>query len=210
MNSSVKVDRCDLTAEMVRERLDYNPSTGVLTWKALLCNRYAGKVAGSLHRRTGYVAVNIHHRTYPAHSLAWLYVHGELPALLDHIDGNRANNALANLRVATALQNQLNRPSRGYYRTRCNKFAAAIRVAGERISLGNFDTPEEAHAAYSSAHAMYHGEYSFTARPATADPADPVAVSIQRRPHRHAEPDADHGQREHSHDCNCQPFHGAS
>lgn len=102
-----------------------------------------------------------------AHRVAWLYFYREWPAGdIDHIDGNKANNAIANLRVVSNRTNSENR-----YRANANNFAgllgvrihrrtgrfeARIVVAGKLIYLGLHDTPAIAHAAYVKAKREYH------------------------------------------------------
>ena len=57
----------------------------------------------------GYLAVSINGRTTMAHRVIWMYHHGYLPKMIDHIDGNKLNNDIKNLRIANASQNQHNR-----------------------------------------------------------------------------------------------------
>jgi hypothetical protein len=96
----------DLTAEYLRQLLSYDPDTGLFRWRVQLGFRgKVGAVAGTTHSK-GYRQIRIDGRIYRAHRLAWLYIHGEWPSGgLDHIDGNPANNAIANLRPATQQQN---------------------------------------------------------------------------------------------------------
>lgn len=161
------VPREQITAQMVRDRLDYDRETGVLRWKVSPCNNCpVGSIAGGKGCR-GYVSVKLLHHPYQAHRLAWLIVHGTWPGIIDHIDGDKTNNALANLREATASQNQVNKPCRGYhYSSRVGRFGSSIRVNGEKVWLGYFDTAEAARSAYLAEHAKHHGEFSFTQRPA--------------------------------------------
>jgi hypothetical protein len=87
---------------------------------------------------------------------------------VDHIDGNGLNNRRANLRIATSGQNQCNRGksprnTSGFkgvnWRKKEMRWNAQISVGGKNRSLGFFDKPEEAHAAYAAACAKYHGEF---------------------------------------------------
>ena len=99
-----------LTAERLRALLDYDPVTGVFTWKATRTGQaVAGRIAGgALH--TGYHRIQIDGRAFLAHRLAWLYVHEVWPqGQIDHINGVKADNRIANLREATASQNGQNR-----------------------------------------------------------------------------------------------------
>ena len=95
-----------ITADEVRRLLDYDPETGVFT---RLAGKRAGKTTGS-RVRAGYVFIYLAGRTYKAHRLAWLYVYGSWPkALIDHINHDRADNRIVNLRDATHTENHHNR-----------------------------------------------------------------------------------------------------
>lgn len=100
---------------------------------------------------------------YSAHRLAWLAHYGsEPPAQIDHINGDRADNRIANLRSATNQENSQNRAARknacGYtgVSKHFRKYIAHIRDGDSIRHLGLFGTPEEAHAAYCEAKAKLH------------------------------------------------------
>lgn len=99
-----------LTPERLRCLLSYDQGTGLFTWLIDRGNgACAGQRAGTVDRNSGYVLVQIDGRQYRAHRLAWLYVHGRWPRpLIDHIDRNRANNRISNLREATSAINNSN------------------------------------------------------------------------------------------------------
>jgi hypothetical protein len=98
-----------LTAERLREVLDYDPSEGVFRWKEARGCRPARSVAGSVGEH-GYVRIVINRKWYGAHRLAWCITHGAWPSeFIDHKDGDPSNNRLANLREATPKQNAENR-----------------------------------------------------------------------------------------------------
>lgn len=163
-----------LSCELVRERLDYDPETGLFRWRIDFGPKImAGRLAGSLSKSRGYICIGINKRPYMAHRLAWLYVHGEWPReYIDHIDGDRANNRLSNLREATHVENQQNRKicrtntsglkGIAFDRNR-GKWTAQITVNGKRVSLGRFNDPMEAHAAYTAAAARLFGEFGRSA-----------------------------------------------
>ncbi len=170
-----------LTQDRLKEVLTYNPETGVFRWKAKPAGNVAvGSVAGTTNNK-GYRYISVDSRRYRAHRLAWLYVHGKWPAdQIDHIDGKRGNNRIANLREATNTQNQQNRGvsksnTSGFkgvvWNKQTRKWQATIRIWGRQIFLGSFDTIERAAAAYSAAAARHHGEFDGLARIPSASSA---------------------------------------
>lgn len=157
----------NITIERVRQVLDYEAATGVFRWKIKPNRRIkVGSVAGSM--RGGYVVLSVDGVDVLAHRAAWAVTFGVWPALVDHKDRNRCNNALANLRDADRSLNAQNmdvRNGRGVtglrgvaVNTSRGCFTASIHVDGKSQYLGRFSTPEEAHAAYLRAKPVYHPE----------------------------------------------------
>ena len=153
-----------LTAVRLREVLDYDPQSGVFKWR-ISTNRSmkVGDIAGTNCR--GYVYIGFSGTVYRAHRLAWLYVNGVWPTLaVDHKNRNRADNRIANLREATALENNQNRiKAHSTNRTGFvgasalgGKYRARIRAGGKEIMLGYFPTPQEASKAYLDAKRSLH------------------------------------------------------
>lgn len=155
-----QVTRCRLEA-----LLHYDEITGVFTWRVRRGGRAKiGEVAGSLVTG-GYVGIRVDDVLYPAHRLAWLYVHARWPSdQLDHINGDRADNRIGNLRECTPAENMQNygrhankksglppgvSPLRG-------KYQAHISHSGKLHYLGLFLTPELASSAYLAAKAELH------------------------------------------------------
>lgn len=95
-----------ITQQQLKEVLDYNERTGEFTWKVTLSNRgKKGNIAGYKNTQ-GYWYIRIHGDKYLAHRLAWLYVHGDWPKNeIDHINHDRADNRLCNLRPVTRKEN---------------------------------------------------------------------------------------------------------
>jgi len=159
--------RTPLTAERLRDLLDYNPDTGVFRWRVTRAsNARAGSVAGSIDKE-GRWRVKIDGRDYFASRLAILYVTGAWPRhQIDHVDGNKANDRVANLRDVSQKINQQNKatPQRsnrtgllGAHRNaRGRRYRAVIHVDGKQLFLGTFDTPEAAHRAYVNAKLDLH------------------------------------------------------
>jgi HNH endonuclease len=154
-----------LSCDRLRELLVYEPTTGVFTNRVTRHHRAkTGEVSGTVNAN-GYVDMSIDGKRYLAHRLAWLYMTGEWPKqLIDHEDGNRANNVWKNLRDESRLINQQNyrRATKasgsgllGAFRVG-KRFKSSIRAEGRVINLGCFDTAIEAHEAYVAAKRIYH------------------------------------------------------
>lgn len=100
-----------ITQIHLKELLEYNPETGFWRWKKCVGNRKTGWFNGS-RMANGYYCLRLENTTYYAHKLAWLYVHGTEPEIVDHIDNIKSNNKLSNLRSATKSQNMMNSRTR--------------------------------------------------------------------------------------------------
>jgi hypothetical protein len=112
--------------DYIRDVLNYDPETGDLTWKVTGIKKKAGDVAGSLNS-VGYRTVVIDQSRYLSHRLAWFLTHNEQPNVIDHINRDRADNRLANLRNVTQSQNLLNKARAGVVWNNCRglKYARA-------------------------------------------------------------------------------------
>ncbi len=159
-----------LTAERLRELLHYDPTTGIFTWLVKPSgNVKAGDRAGSPNDR-GYLGIGISNHLYISHRLVWLYVYRRWPTNhIDHINGNKIDNRLVNLREATNHQNQANAAIRKdnksglkgvWWHSRDKCWCSKIRINGKSRHLGYFDTAEEAHAVYRSAAIEAFGEFA--------------------------------------------------
>lgn len=155
-----------LNSTRLKELLQYNHDTGVFTWIDNRGTRFkAGSEAGCLTSH-GYVQIRIDAKSYAAHRLVWLYMYGSFPdCSIDHIDGDKTNNARANLRLATQAENCQNlkksRGSSGYLGVtkdsqRSNRWKASIKLHGKTTHLGWYKTPQEAHQAYVEAKRKMH------------------------------------------------------
>lgn len=151
-----------LTLEIVHDRLTYDPLTGAFTWKK--CpphhSEKIGKTAGNIMR--GYVQIGLLGRRYLAHRVAWLYATGSWPLHeIDHIDRNKSNNAILNLREATRTQNNRNKIGRGYWLEKKNgTYRAQITIDNKNICLGTFPDEESARAAHVAANIRHYGSFS--------------------------------------------------
>jgi hypothetical protein len=119
-------------------------------------------------RRDGYIVVKLGGRSLYAHRICWKLFHSADPKLLlDHVDGDRSNNRIHNLREATRYENCLNVPGRSarfpkgvFYDAKDKRYRAQIRKFRRIHALGSFRTAEEAHQAYCLAAARLHGDFS--------------------------------------------------
>lgn len=160
----------DLTIDLIKHLFDYDKETGNLIWKVSNSPKQAiGDIAGYLHTSLGYIRVGINNKKYYAHRLIFLYHKGYLPKTIDHVNGDRRDNRIENLRAVTASQNQHNRKlnsnsTSGYkgvsYDTRSNKWCAYIRLEHKRIHLGCHNTPEEADKVVRAAREELHGSFA--------------------------------------------------
>jgi len=158
----------EITQDLVREWFLYDRETGVISWAkrpSAKSRRRVGDPAGMVTK--GYIYIGFLGGRYFAHRIIWMYVHGRWPSdQIDHIDGNRMNNSLVNIREASPVENSSNRPSIGFsFDKRERRYRASIVHDGELHWLGYFDTAEEARQKYLSEHARITGEFSFTRRP---------------------------------------------
>ena len=158
-----------LTQERLKELLVYNPDTGLFHWRINYGRMFSGHVAGYIGTR-GYWQIMVHHRLCLAHRLAWLYVYGDYPPRgleIDHINREKTDNRLSNLRLATPSDNVCNTVRQnptGYAGAILEKATGRYRVRvaknRNRRSYGTYDTAEEAHRVYVMAIQEMHGEFA--------------------------------------------------
>lgn len=158
-----------LTGSRLEQLLIYEAATGEFRWRGGQKKVRPGMLAGS-RDKDGYIQICIDQRVYKAHRLAWLWMHGEWPsAEIDHIDLNKANNKISNLREASKSQNMMNQSVRASSATgikgvqfdkRRGQFTARITANGVIHRLGRFDTADMAASAYRSAAERLHGKFA--------------------------------------------------
>ena len=158
----------DLTAKMVRDRFSYCKDSGEIKWATHKRSNFIGMNAGSVNER-GYLIIRLNGKNHKAHRIAWLYHYGELPKNgIDHINGNKLDNRISNMRDVGQLINNQNRegPSRnsttGFlgvtYDKRKSRFVAQINYGSFHKYLGSFKTKEEASERYKKAKSELHPE----------------------------------------------------
>lgn len=162
-------NRNALTAEYVRDFLSYDPDTGIMTWRKSPSNRCkVGDVVSGIDSK-GYLRIGLLRHQYRLHRIVWLHFYGRWPeGAIDHANGFRTDNRICNLRVATPLQNVVNRGKhknnktgyKGVFVSKPGKFTAQIMHNHKARHLGYFKTAEAAHAAYVEAARRLFGEFS--------------------------------------------------
>lgn len=153
-----------LTGERLRTLLSYDAETGVFTWRITRRNCKQGAVAGTIDAK-GYRRISVDYKVYLAHRLAWFYQTGNWPfGELDHINRQRDDNRITNLREADRTINTQNTNLRkdnqtGYrgvgWHKASNKWRARIQVNGKMLELGYFTDIDAAVAAYKAASLMH-------------------------------------------------------
>lgn len=157
-----------LTAEKLRDVLEYNSKTGKFKWRVkrqgVKLDKSAGVVNGA-----GYEQIQIDGKRYLSHRLAWLYSYGEWPkGILDHVNRDRSDNRIENIREATRSENSVNAKVRSNNRIglkgvsfnkQRNKFMAKIKHNGKIHFLGLFNSAKQAHQAYCIAARKFYGEF---------------------------------------------------
>lgn len=151
-----------ITQEKLQDAFTYDPLTGHLCQKWPSFQKNAGERVGYSHS-AGYRSVFIGGGEQLEHRLIWKMVHGRWPIEIDHIDHNRSNNRLDNLREATSLHNARNTGMnknntngvRGVRKLPSGRYCAYIMVSYKQKSLGTFDEIEDAIAARKEGEALY-------------------------------------------------------
>ena len=156
-----------LTQDYLKSIFEYNSETGIFTRKISKGNCKAGSIANSKNHKN-YIVIKINNKNYLGHRLAWLYIHGYMPILIDHINCNPSDNRLCNLREATLNQNQHNRKVNKnsksqhkniFFNKKRNKFQVIIQVNGVQKMIGRYESLDEAIIAAQNARIEYHGDF---------------------------------------------------
>ena len=159
-----------ISISALHEYFCYDPETGIITWRKVRAKRCnVGDVAGIINDQ-GYVRLQLFSTTLRGHRVAWAMHHGAWPTdEIDHINNNRADNRIVNLRLANRRQNAVNQPGRGsntgvkgvyWYR---NRYMALARdESGRQVYLGRYRTLEEAKQVYDDFVVRTRGEFAKT------------------------------------------------
>lgn len=180
MNKTQKI-----RAEFLREALNYDQNTGELTWKTrplkhfkderrmkIFNTKFSGKVAGNLGCH-GYLGIRFtDYGLIPNHRIAFCIHHGYIPTMIDHVNGNKADNRIVNLRPATSSQNNMNRVSSRNrsgvigvsFDSRTQTWRAQITINKTPQNIGRFKNMIDATAARKNAEMHHHGEFAISNR----------------------------------------------
>jgi len=158
-----------LTQERLKEVVSYDPESGVFIWIKDNKNlKRAGDVAGYISM-DGYVVITIDQYLHRGHRLAWLYMTGDLPESVDHINRIRSDNRFCNLRAGSLQQNNCNkgltvRNTSGLlgvsWNSKCGKWKAQVKSNGKQYHLGFYEDIELAGLVAEEARAKLHGEFA--------------------------------------------------
>lgn len=155
-----------ISAAELRSLLNYDPDTGVFTWATSAGGVRRGSVAGNKNSN-GYMVVGLAGVKYRQHRLAWLYIHGKWPsAMIDHLNGDRSDNRIENLRDASRTINMQNRRAASslsasgvlgvYFSRRRGGYMASVTTGGKKKRRGPYASIELAAAAYLGLKRKHH------------------------------------------------------
>lgn len=199
----------DISPEKLRSVISYDPSSGSMSWLPRSIDffsyakvpsraagrfnaRFANKPALDLVHSNGYRYGEVFKRPLRAHRVAWAIFYGEWPeAFIDHVNGDRADNRIQNLRLATSSENNKNKAPWGsspflgvsLYKAR-GTYEANIKHEGKHIKIGYFSDENVAALAYNIfAHAL-HGEFA-RLNDVQAFPSDAEIYRIKAKAEKH-------------------------
>lgn len=173
MYSNKLKNKEDFSVEYLKSLLKYDPKSGYFFWKINKSSRARiGRKTGNKNGN-GYIILKVDCYRFQAHQIAWLLVKGKWPKKdIDHIDGNRSNNSISNLREATKQQNAWNMKRKNgenikntsgtkgvYFNKARKKWEVSIGV-GRKIYIGLFSELSDAVLARKKSEKKYHKEYA--------------------------------------------------
>lgn len=147
----MKMNKEELTPQLLNEYLSYDPSVGTLTWiKRPSKKVHTGSRAGT-HLKSGYRSINLFGRSYQEHHLIWFIYYGEWVQEIDHINHNKSDNSIDNLRSVTHQENSKNMKKLSntitgeqgiYHDKRSDRYIATIRSKG-KVVFSKSCTPDK-------------------------------------------------------------------
>lgn len=172
----------DIDFEIASRTFEYCPDSGEFTWLPRIRDEFvsdqsfnrwnsifSGKPAFTNINAKGYAQAKVWGNRYLAHRVAWVLHYGRPPEFwIDHINGNRCDNRICNLRDVNPTQNGYNRSKnrnntsgvKGVsYDKRHSKWKVRITMDGKCVNLGQFDLFDDAVSCYYQNYKLFHGEY---------------------------------------------------
>lgn len=167
-----------LNQALLQQLLEYNPATGELFWRkrneALFdslraCKswngKYAGKLAFTSTHSTGYLSGSVFGKSYLAHRVIWILYYGSDPDIIDHDNGVKSDNKLANLKDVSPTNSMRNTPKPKHntsgivgvhWASHISKWAATIKVNKKSNHLGYFENFDNAVSARKNAEQLHN------------------------------------------------------
>jgi hypothetical protein len=157
-----------ITVDQLRQYFCYDPETGNFYWAAEPNERgpkVLGKIAGGKNK-FGHWQLRLFKKNLYGHRLAWLFMYGTEPKYIDHKNGLPWDNRISNLRIANQQQNLLNshQLNRGVQK-HGRRYRARVGARDKRVTIGTYDTREEAQEAYNVYVTQMHGDFARVNRP---------------------------------------------
>jgi hypothetical protein len=154
-----------ITQEQANHLFEYRD--GILHWRVrpTQSRKLKGDTEAGSHSH-GYKKVTVEQKTYYVHQIVFLMHHGYIPKIIDHIDQDKCNNKIENLRAANKAINSLNRPLQPnnksghkgiFWNTQKQKWQASLYIMGKRIHCGFFEDINLAGEFVTLARQMAHG-----------------------------------------------------
>lgn len=157
-----------LTVERVRELLNYDPETGLFTWKHSRGTARKGNLAGyarTTQQGKTYWVIRMDRVSHLAHRLAWVWMYGTVPEdQIDHVDGNGTNNAIANLRTVSLSENMKNKRKQANntsgvtgvsWEKNSSKWEVRIMIGGKSVYFGRYADFQQAVSIRKKAETLY-------------------------------------------------------
>lgn len=155
-----------------RQRLIYDPRTGVFVWKQHRCKNFIGKRAGFLNKSTKYWIITIDNKHHQGHVVAWAMHYGVLPKFdIDHRNTEKADNWIMNLRRSNKSNNGANRPMQRtntsgfkgvFWMKKAKTWLVQIRARNQLYYIGIYKNKVDAARAYDAAAIKHFGEHART------------------------------------------------
>lgn len=154
-----------ITVEHLKSRLKYYPESGEFRW---INGPRSGLLAGAVDSY-GYAIIKLNKKIYKAHRLAFLYTHGRMPdGEIDHINHDKLDNRICNLRECSTKQNLQNREFsktaesgvRGVYRSSSGNFRVRVCVEGKNVGFGSYRDLELAELVAREAREKLRGQFA--------------------------------------------------